>query len=93
MQIGEKLAGEVADRQAPGPLQRREQAVAGKGIKGGAVAGAVGQNLIEEPESARAADSCRKLGPQDREVDAGEVEADVGLQHPAVAGGGRSEAA
>ena len=40
VQIGEKLAGEVADRQAPGPLQRREQAVVGcrrrRGRRGGA---------------------------------------------------------
>jgi hypothetical protein len=54
MEVGEKLAGEVADRQPARPLQGGEQGVAGEGIEGGADGGAVGEDLIQQPEGAGA---------------------------------------
>ena len=54
VEIGQKLAGEVADRQAAGSLQWGEQGVAGEGIDGGAAAGAVGEDRAQQPKGAGA---------------------------------------
>ena len=85
MQVGEELAGEVADWQAAGPLKGRQQGVAGKALQGRARAGAVGEDAIEQPEGAGAGDACGQLLAQDREIDAGEIKADVAAEHPAMA--------
>ena len=93
VEIGEELAGEVADGQAAGALQRREQGVSGEGVVRGAGGGSVGQDLIEEPEAAGAGDALGELLAEDGEIDAGEVEADVGAEHPAMPGAFRHKAA
>ncbi len=54
--VGQTLAGEVADGQAPGALQRGEPGVVGEGVDGGSLAGSVGQDAFEEPEGASASD-------------------------------------
>ena len=71
VQIGEELAGEIADRQAAGPLQGGEEGVAGEAIERGAVAGAVGEDAIKQPEGAGAGDALGQLLTQDGEIDAG----------------------
>ena len=47
VQIGQKLAGEVADRQPPWPFKGCEKGVTGEDVDGGAAAGAVGQDGAE----------------------------------------------
>ena len=86
VQVGEKLTGEIADRQTARSLQRGEQGVTGEGIEGRTDRGTVGQDLIQQPERAGAGDDGRQLGPQECEINAGEIEADIRLEHPAVAG-------
>ena len=93
VEIGQKLAGEVADWQASGSLQGREQGVAGEGIDGGPTAGAVGQDHGQQPEGAGAGDPPLQLGDQREVIDGGEVEANVGLEDPAVFSAGPGEAA
>ncbi len=66
VEVGEELAGEVADRKAAWALQGGEQGVAGEGVDRGAEAGAVGEEAIKQPESAGAVDALRQLGAQDR---------------------------
>jgi hypothetical protein len=93
VEIGEKLTGEVADRQATGALQRGEQGVAGEGINGGSPGGAVRKNRAQQPEGAGAGDPLLQLGQQQQVIDGGKVEADIGLEHPAVLAAGPGKAA
>ena len=71
VEIGEKLAGEIADGQASGSLQGGEQGVAGEGVESGAKAGAIGEDAVEEPEGAGAGDAFGELAPQVGEIEIG----------------------
>jgi len=93
VEIRQELAGEVADRQASGSLQRSEQSVAAKDIDGGATAGTVGQDGAEQPEGAGAGNPALQLGDQREVIDGGEVEANVGLKDPAIVVAGPGKAA
>ena len=93
VEIRKKLAGEVADRQASGSLQGRQQGVVRKGIDGGATTGTVRQDQGQQPEGVRAGDPVLQLGDQREVIDRGEVEANVGLKDPAVFTAGPRKAA
>ena len=93
VEIGQKLAGEVADWQPPWPFQGGEQGVAGESIDGGAAASAVGQDGADQPEGARAGDQTFQLGKQEAVIDGGEVQPDVCLQHPGMLAAGAGKAA
>ena len=79
--VGEKLAGEVADRDA-------DSFWAGL-VKGGAVV----EDAIEEPEGVGAFDFAADEGFEDAVVDVGEVAADVGLEDVGVFAGEVGETA
>ncbi len=93
VEIRQKLAGEVADRQPTGSLHGREQGVTGKSIDGRATTGTVGQDHGQQPEGAGADDPPLQLGDQREVIDRGEVEANVGLKDPAVFTAGPRKAA
>ena len=84
VEIGEELAGEVTDRQAPGPPQWCEQSVAGEGIDGRASAGSIGQDHGQQPAGVRADDRSLQLGRQEPVINGGKVESDISLEHPGV---------
>lgn len=60
VEIGEELAGEVADGQAMRAFQGRQQGIAREGMEGRAAAGAVGEDAVEQPQGA--AEIRRRLG-------------------------------
>jgi hypothetical protein len=73
VEVGEELGGEVADRQAAGTLQGREQSVPGEPVDGGSGFRAVGQDPIQQPEGAGAGDALFQLMAQNGEIDAGKT--------------------
>ena len=82
VEVGQKLAGEVADGQAPETLQWGEQGVAGEGVNSRSVDGSIGQDAIEQPEGAGTSDQRLQLAPEQMVVDAWERLPDVGLDTP-----------
>ncbi len=71
VEIGQELAGEVADRQTAGTLQRGQQGVAGKGIDGRAKVDTVGEGDAQQQEGAGAADLLLQLLQQQPVFDGG----------------------
>jgi hypothetical protein len=73
VEVGEELGGEVADGQAAGTLQGREQSVPGEPVDGGSGFRAVGEDPIQQPEGAGAGDALFQLMAQNGEIDAGKT--------------------
>ena len=93
MEIGEELAGEVADRQATGPLQGGEEGVTGESVDGAGGFGAVGEDGAQEPKGGWAGDHLAQLAHQDLVINAGKVKTNIGGKHPAMGAASLDEAA
>ena len=85
--VGEELAGLVAQRQAPAPLGGREQVVAGEPHQHRVLGIAVVDDPVHQPEDVRVLDLAGDQALEDRVVDRREELADIGLQDVAVTAG------
>ena len=82
--IGEELAGEVADGQALAAGCGREQIVAGEIVQHWRLGIAGVDNLSHEPAGTPVADRSAEDGEQDVVIDAGEILRQVSLEDVAV---------
>lgn len=85
IEIGEDLAGEVADREAAPPLEGREQVLAGEMqidrlLRVGAI-----NDQIHQPQHAFASDAVAEFGLQAVMIDGREIAEDVAAQHERLA--------
>src|SRR5437762_1551809 len=78
--VGEKLASLIAQRQTPTPLGRGEQVVAGKPHQHRALGVAVVDDLANEPQDMRVFDLASDQPLEDGVVDRGKVLADIRLE-------------
>ncbi|MFM2431012.1 MAG: hypothetical protein RLZZ511_2225 [Cyanobacteriota bacterium] len=82
--IGKKLAGEIADRESASPQVRREDTVTGEVGFDGFLGVTVIDNEVNEPEGFGTFDFATDDCFENFVVDAGEVAADVALEHVSV---------
>ena len=85
IEIGEELAGEIADRQTTPPLIGREQIIARKMEIDRLLLVRAIDDCIEEPERPLAADATAEGNLQDCVVDGGEITIHIAAEHMAVA--------